>query len=56
MNSKQKKTSGHEKAPGAATPRALDNVKTTEELSVKMNHSISLYRGIPSCMAGEGGK
>ncbi|WAB91943.1 ORF6N domain-containing protein [Pseudomonas citronellolis] len=42
--------SGNEKAPGVGAPRALDNVKTTEELNVKMNHSISLYRVTPETL------
>jgi len=48
--------SRHKKAPGVPAPEALGNVNTNQELNVKMNHSISLYRGISLCMAGEGGK
>lgn len=47
--------SRNEKAPGAPTPEALDNVKTSKESNVKMNHSISLYRGTSLRLAGEGG-
>ncbi|MED5607774.1 hypothetical protein VV867_08750 [Pseudomonas sp. JH-2] len=54
--SEPNRLSRNEKASGAGTPEALDNVKTTEELSVMNHHSISLYRGISLGLAGEGCK